>query len=167
MTHEPLAGRRLTAEDDRPATTWSAAFQRLAEAGTYWLATVREDGSPHVMPVLAVQAEGSLYFSASAGTQKARNLRRDHRCTLTAQAASTDLVVEGDAAIVRDAAALGAVATAYATKYGWTVEVRDGGLYGEGAPTAGPPPYDVYLLTPRKAFALPTDDAEAGTTWQF
>jgi Pyridoxamine 5'-phosphate oxidase len=40
---------------------------------TYWLATVRPDGRPHVMPILAVWVNGMLFFAAGQGTRKARN----------------------------------------------------------------------------------------------
>jgi Pyridoxamine 5'-phosphate oxidase len=40
--------------DDASATAWAEGRRRLAEGDTYWLATVRPDGRPHVMPVLAV-----------------------------------------------------------------------------------------------------------------
>jgi hypothetical protein len=35
---------------------------------TYWLATVRPDGRPHVMPILAVWVNGMLFFAAGQGT---------------------------------------------------------------------------------------------------
>ena len=39
---------------------WAAARQRLVEAETYLLATVRPDARPHVVPVLAVWLDGIL-----------------------------------------------------------------------------------------------------------
>jgi hypothetical protein len=54
-----------------------------------------------------------------------------------------DLVVEGTAAKVSDEARLRRVAEVYMTKYGWPVSVRDRAFYGDGAPTEGPPPYEV------------------------
>ena len=60
------------------------------------------------------------------------------------------------------------VADAYAAKYGWEVAVGDGALKGaEGAPTAGPPPYDVYELEPRTVVGLPADDRLTPTRWRF
>jgi hypothetical protein len=38
---------------------------------------------------------------------------------------------------------------------GWPLEVRDGGVFGPNAPTAGPPPYAVYALMPTTVFGLP------------
>jgi hypothetical protein len=52
--HEPVAAQPFSADDARPLATWPEARRRLEEADTYWLATVRADGRPHVVPVLAV-----------------------------------------------------------------------------------------------------------------
>ena len=49
---EPVAEQPYLAEDTTP-TPWALARQRLAEADAYWLATVRSDGPPHLVPVLA------------------------------------------------------------------------------------------------------------------
>ena len=49
----PAAEQPYLAEDTTP-TPWAEARERLAEADTYWLATVRPDGLPHLAPLLAV-----------------------------------------------------------------------------------------------------------------
>jgi PPOX class probable F420-dependent enzyme len=152
-------------------TPWATARAHLEEAtATYWLATVRPNGAPHVMPVLAVWVDGRLFFSAGARTRKARNLARDPRCVVTVEKEPpVDLVVEGEASIVRDDATLARVADAYASIYDWHVTVRQGALHHDagGAPTAGPPPYDAYEVTPTVAFGLPLDEKIAPTRWRF
>lgn len=64
------------------ATPWAEARERLVQADSWWLATVQPNGHPHVVPVLAVWADGVLHFAASANSRKARNLmhssQRDH-----------------------------------------------------------------------------------------
>jgi hypothetical protein len=76
-------------------------------------------------------------------------------------------VVEGTAAKVSDETRLHRVAEAYWAKYGWQVTVRDGAFYADGAPTAGPPPYEVYEVTPAMAFGFPTDETFSPTRWRF
>lgn len=164
---EPLSAQPFSADDARPLTPWAEARGRLGEAETYWLATVCPDGRPHVMPVLAVWADGALHFIAGSSSRKARNLARDARCAITAGAPALDLVVEGEAAKVNDEATLHRAAAAYASKYGWHVDVRDGAFYADGAPTAGPPPYDVYEVTPAKIFGFGTDESFNATRWRF
>ena len=59
------------------------------------------------------------------------------------------------------------VAEAYDAKYGWRLTVRDGAFHdAEGAPTAGPPPYDVYELIPTTAYGFGTDGTFAPTRWR-
>jgi hypothetical protein len=86
---------------------------------------------------------------------------------VTVNAEAIDLVVEGTAQIVRDNTTLGNVAGLYAAKYGWHVTIRDGAFYGDGAPTAGPPPYAVYELTPAKILGFGTDGSLSPTRWRF
>ena len=76
-------------------------------------------------------------------------------------------MVEGTAAKVSDGAWLRRVAKVYMTKYGWPVSVRDGAFYGDGAPTAGPPPYEVYEVIPTTVFGLPWDETSNPTRWRF
>jgi nitroimidazol reductase NimA-like FMN-containing flavoprotein (pyridoxamine 5'-phosphate oxidase superfamily) len=180
--HEPLSAEPMVRADPDPwyvpdddvpgattATTWAKARVSLQKStATYWLATVRPNGAPHVMPVLAVWVDGRLFFSAGERTRKARNLARDSRCVLTVEEEPVDLVVEGEASIVRDDATLARVADAYASIYSWQVTVRQGALDAAGgAPTAGPPPYDVYEVTPAVAFGLPVGEGLVPTRWRF
>jgi hypothetical protein len=73
----------------------------------------------------------------------------------------------GDTLKVDDAAALQRMGEAYADKYGWDVEVRGGALHGDGAPTAGPPPYEVYALMPSTVFGFGADESFSPTRWSF
>lgn len=153
---------------DGPAPTpWSLALAELRTARTFWVATTCPDGRPHVVPVLAVVSDGALHVAASPSTRKVKNLTRDGRVSVTAQGRELDLVVEGDARLVRDARELAAVVAAYEDTYGWPVEVRDGALHGEGAPTAGPPPYRVFRISPRRAFGFPVTGSTTPTRWLF
>jgi len=155
-------------EDASTPTDWLTARSIVEQTrATYWLATVRRDGSPHVMPILAVWVDGRLFFCTGGGTLKARNLAREPRCVITVEQEPLDLVVEGVAEITRDAATLQRVAEAYASVYDWHVTVRGGALEGEGAPTAGPSPRDVYELAPRTVFGLPLDGTITPTRWAF
>jgi hypothetical protein len=149
------------------ATAWSEAACRLAAADGYWLASTRPDGRPHLVPVLAVWLDGALHFATGPQTRKGRNLRRDPRCVLSTRQPELDLVVEGVATRVVDEAVLRRVAEEYAAKYAWPAEARAGALAGEGAPSAGPPPYEIHRLDPVIAFGFPTDEAFAPTRWAF
>jgi nitroimidazol reductase NimA-like FMN-containing flavoprotein (pyridoxamine 5'-phosphate oxidase superfamily) len=154
-------------EDSDQGAGWNQAVDQLQGASTFWVATTHPTGRPHVVPVLAVVSGGSLHFAAGPATQKGRNLARDARLSVTTRGEDLDVVVEGDARTVRDERSLADVVAAYLDKYGWVVELRDGRLHGEGAPTAGPPPYDVYRLTPHRPFGFPAGGEATPTRWRF
>jgi hypothetical protein len=161
------AGAPFRASGSAPVP-WSQGSRELAAGETYWLATAGPAGVPHVRPVLAVWLDDVLYFASGASTRKARNLVRDPRCALAVSTPLLDLVLEGHAALERDPAVLRRVAGAYAAKYGWHVTVRDGAFHGaEGAPTAGPPPYDVYAVRPQVVYGHTADGTLTSTRWTF
>jgi hypothetical protein len=163
---QPVSSQRLSAADT-PVPLWKEARSRLEESQFYWLATVRPDGQPHVMPVLAVWLDGALHFSAGPASRKGRNLARDPRCVITVDSDDLHLVVEGATMRISDLARLRRVAEVYLSKYGWQVTVRDGAFYGDGAPTAGPPPYEVYEVTPTTVFSFGTDESYGANRWHF
>jgi nitroimidazol reductase NimA-like FMN-containing flavoprotein (pyridoxamine 5'-phosphate oxidase superfamily) len=160
----------IPANAGAPVIPWAEARSRLAEAFTYWLATVHPDGRPQIRPVLAVWVAGALHTTTSPAARKGRNLAGNPRCSLAVHGDGLDLVVEGTMAKVTDQARLHPVAEAYATKYGWPVSVRGGAFHAEGAPTAGPPPYAVYQVIPVVVFGFGTEDDRYGprsTRWDF
>jgi hypothetical protein len=165
---QPGAAHPLLGDASMP-TQWPRAREHLERStATYWLATVRPDGRPHVRPVLAVWVEGGLYFCAGEGTRKARNLALDSRCALAVELEPVDVVVEGVAEQILDADLLHRMADEYAATFDWHVTVRDGAFHDtEGAPTAGPPPYDVYEVIPTTAFGFGTGESFSPTRWDF
>lgn len=146
---------------------WTQARKLLAEARFYWLATVHPEGQPHARPVLAVWWDGTLFFSAREASRKGRNLAKNPHCSVTVESEIAHLVVEGKASIVSDESRLREVAAVYAAKYGWEVDVQDGAFYGNGAPTAGPPPYKLYELTPTRVLGFGADVTFNPTIWHF
>ena len=80
-----------------------------------------------------------------------------------------DLTVEGEATLVTDAATIADMAARWAAG-GWPARVDDTGLSltaEYNAPSAGPPPWYVYRLTPRAATALATIGPGGATRWRF
>jgi len=164
-----------------PLLDWSAIESRL-RAGlsqapgtggpsrhTCWLATINPDGTPHVTGIGALWANACFWFETGKGTRKGKNLARDPRCTLSMAAQEFDLVVEGAATIVTDQATVADLVARWAAE-GWPARVDDTGLgltAEYSAPSAGPPPWHVYRLTPRTATALGTVDRGGATRWRF
>ena len=166
---------------DSPLLDWAPIQARLAaglgqapgtggpDRHTCWLATINPDGSPHVTGIGALWANGCWWFETGKGTRKGKNLARDSRCTLSVAAREFDLVVEGEATLVTDAATVADLAARWAAA-GWPARTDDTGvaLTAEfSAPSAGPPPWHVYRLTPRTATAVGTIDPGGATQWRF
>lgn len=164
-----------------PLLDWNRVADRLAggltqapgtggpDRHTCWLATINGDGSPHVTGVGALWADGAFWFETGEATRKGRNLARDPRCTLSVATREFDVVVEGEARMVTDPATVATMAARWAAG-GWPARVDDSGsaiTADYSAPSAGPPPWRVYRLTPRRATALLTVDPGGATRWRF
>jgi hypothetical protein len=97
MSREGRGTRAASEEGNSQPLDWSEAQRRFAKGGWFWLATVRADGAPHVVPVPA-EWGGSTFFVASKDTaRKSHHLDADGRCVLTHDAGDLHLVVEGTA----------------------------------------------------------------------
>jgi hypothetical protein len=167
--------------DGAATTPWDVARDRLANPEvprTSWLATVRTDGRPHLVPVIAFWIQGGLHFVAGEDTQKGRNLAHDGHCVIgigSTTLPSLDLVVEGLAEPIADEEAVRR-ATEELGSNNWPLEVRGAEVFGPHAPTAGPPPYRIYRVVPTRAFGLPgmvgmeqfkPEDLPKPTRWDF
>jgi nitroimidazol reductase NimA-like FMN-containing flavoprotein (pyridoxamine 5'-phosphate oxidase superfamily) len=169
MANQDPAAEVLTPEQ-AAAIPWADALGRLSDSRFYWLATTGPDSAPHVRPVLAVWFDGALHSTSSPTAVKARNLARNPNCSVTVRTDDLDLVLEGRAAKVTDEPTLRQVGHGYREKYEWPVTVRDGAFDAAyGAPTAGPPPYELYRIDPGVVFGFGTDDAlgPRTTRWRF
>jgi PPOX class probable F420-dependent enzyme len=164
-----------------PLLDWGAIETRLdrgvsqaPEAGgpnrhTCWLATINPDGSPHVTGVGALWTDGSFWFETGERSRKGRNLARDPRCTLSVATHEFDLVVEGEAHRTTDPPTVAAMAKRWSAE-GWPARVDETGIAltaDYSAPSAGPPPWIVYRLTPHSATALATVEPGGATRWSF
>jgi hypothetical protein len=149
--------------DGLPPVSWDAVVEKLDagsapapdahNARTTWLATVNQDGSPHVTAVGAVWLDGTFWFQTGTGTRKRRNVERDPRCSIAMSIRDADVVVEGEATRVTDAASVARAASAWA-EGGWPAEPDESGsgiTAPFNAPSQGPPPWNVYRIEPRSA----------------
>jgi pyridoxine/pyridoxamine 5'-phosphate oxidase len=156
-----------------PPIPWSRALKQLEAAPdtqtprSTWLSTVRPDGRPHVAAVGALWVDGRFYFTSGAGTRKSRNLAANPNCVLSSALPDLDLVVEGRASKVTDQATLERLAQRYAAQ-GWPARATDGALTAEfSAPSAGPPPWELFVVTAVVAFAVATAKPYGAMRWRF
>jgi hypothetical protein len=180
MTAERAPDTQTAMIDGQAETTrWDVALDRLqhpAPGQNHWLATVRPDGSPHLMPIIAFWIDCAFHFLAGESTRKGRNLAADDRCVIATgnlTMPSMDLIVEGRARPVTDEATVRRLAQEFGGE-GWPLEARGSEVHGPHGPTAGPPPYAIYRLEPKTVFGLPgmhgmfdDDRHHAPTRWTF
>jgi hypothetical protein len=148
---------------------WSRAQQQLeaATGGTTFLATVRPDGRPHVAGIGALWVDGRFYIVSGAATRKSQNLAERADCVISVGLPDLDLVVEGTASKVTDVPTLERLAERYDAQ-GWPATVEDGAFTAPySAPSAGPPPWDLYEITPKTAFGVATAEPHGAMRWDF
>lgn len=151
------------------AIPWSRALEILNAGfdGTCWLATTRPDGRPHVAGIGALWLDEKFYIVTGARTRKGRNLANNPSCVISVALKGLDLAVEGRAVKVTDDATLHRLAKRYADQ-GWPATVKDGAFTAPySAPSAGPPPWDLYVMTPTTAFGVATAEPHGATRWRF
>jgi hypothetical protein len=163
-----------------PLLDWDAITARLGQGltqapdtggpnrHTCWLATIDADGSPHVTGIGALWVDGAFWFETGQRTRKGRNVARDPRCTISVATAGFDLVVEGTAQLVTDAATVERLAAVWSED--WPVTTDESGVALTApfsAPSAGPPPWHVYKIEARTATALLTVEPGGATRWTF
>jgi len=123
--------RRFSDPSAEP-TPWATTETALQSAELYWITTVREDGRPHVTPLIGLWHDGALHFCTGLREQKFRNLEHNDRVAMTTGtntwAQGLDVVVEGTTTQITDNAELQRIADAYVAKYGevWRFTVGDG-----------------------------------------
>ncbi len=75
--------------------TWPQVEERLIAAQHYWMATVRPDGTPHVVPRWGVWLDGRFFYDGAPTTRHARNLVDNPACSLNLESGTETVIVEG------------------------------------------------------------------------
>lgn len=176
-----MKARNLATSYNLPLLDWSKVQARLEQPitqapgtggpnhHTIWLATINPDGSPHVTGVGALFGEGTFWFQSGDATQKARNLARDPRCSLSLATNDFDLAVDGRAIKVTDPRTVAKMVSRWVAA-GWPARVDETGtgLTADfNAPSAGPPPWFVYRVIPRAATVISSAEPGGATRWTF
>lgn len=87
----------------RPTRTlgWDEVRARLEASPHYWVATVRPDGRPHLVPKDGLWLDGRLWFGGSPNTVNHRNLTEDGNVAVHVGDGTSCAIVEGVADLVR------------------------------------------------------------------
>lgn len=169
MTTPATRLNRQFSDREATATGWEETRQALEQAELFWISTVRTDGRPHVTPIVAVWAEGAIWFSTGEGEQKFANLRANpHLVVMTGCNGwdrGLDVVVEGEAVLVTEDGTLSRIAPVFASRWDgrWQYVARDGAFSdhdGHGRAM-------VFRVTPVKVFAHSKGDPFGETRHRF
>jgi hypothetical protein len=127
---------------------WTDLSQRLAEAQRYWLATVRPDGRPHVVPTDGLWVDNAFWFGGSAETVHHRNLCGNGAAAIHLEDSTQAIIVEGQARLTTPSLAQAhALAALSKSKYGFAAPVETCMA-------------EIWLLSPTRVLAwtnFPTD----------
>jgi PPOX class probable F420-dependent enzyme len=180
IRHKGMDARNLATLYDLPTLDWAPISARLDQGltqapgtggpnrHTCWLATLNADGSPHVTGVGALWVDGTWWFETGRGTRKGRNIARDPRCSLSVATEEFDVTVTGEASLVTDPATVARLAAVWAEDWPCRVDESGVALTADfSAPSAGPPPWYVYRISPQRATALATTGDGGATAWTF
>jgi pyridoxamine 5'-phosphate oxidase-like protein len=140
-------------ETDAPAD-WATVAAALTSAELYWLTTVRDDGRPHVTPLVGLWSDDAFVFCTGPEEQKARNLAHGQDVAVTTGTntwkSGLDVVVEGRAERVTDVGDITALADVYREKYRGDWDFTPGADgFGHGDNLA-----HVFRVVPQKVLAF-------------
>ena len=113
---------------------------RLGRESTIWVATVRDNGRPHLVPVWFIWLDGKIYIATGSETQKFANLYYNQSIALSLPNTENVLIIEGEAHVA-DYQTVDALADYFYHKYEWDFRHDDSALWR------------LIEITPRKIMA--------------
>lgn len=134
---------------------------------TWFLGTTGTSGRPHAAGVGAMWVDGDLYFTSSDTTKKSRDLSANPFASISVSLDGIDLVFEGKAERVTDRSTLETVTSRY-REGGWPATVEGDAVTAPfSAPSAGPPPWNLYRLAFERVIGVASAEPNGATTWRF
>lgn len=104
---------------------WEWARERIERSRSYWIATTRPDGRPHVMPVWGAFVDGRVVFGTARKSRKARNLGERPDVVVHLESGDEVVILEGIAEETNDLELLGRAADVFEAKYDWRPGLDD------------------------------------------
>ena len=83
------------ADEGKGLLPWSWAEERLRGKHIWWLASLRPNGTPHLMPVWAVWLGDGVAFSTDPSSRKARNIAANPSVSIVPERGTQSVIVEG------------------------------------------------------------------------
>ena len=137
---------------------WAEISRKMTEARNYWVATTRQNGKPHAMPVWGVWLDETFYFGTGVDSVKARNLRHNPTIVVHLESGDDVTILEGTAVEITNKSLLQHI---YFDVYGPKYDLDMSAQAEDGA---GP----TFALKPTLAFAwLESDFPNTATRYRF
>jgi F420H(2)-dependent biliverdin reductase len=99
-------------------------IERLRAERNIWLATVRADGRPHLVPIWFVWHDERCYVCTQESV-KSRNLRANPKCSFALEDGNKPVLAEGEAEFL-NAPFPEPVLAEFKRKYDWTINTDPG-----------------------------------------
>jgi len=96
------------------------AIKRLQEAPIVWMATVRPDGRPHLVPVWFAFADDKIYCCIEPGSVKGKNLLANPQTSVALEEGKHPIICEGQADFLAQPWPA-PVVRAFVSKYDWDI----------------------------------------------
>lgn len=93
---------------------------RLLTEKNIWLATVRPDGRPHLIPIWFVWLNEKFYICTESKSVKIKNIQANPRVSVALENGTQPAIAEGTARILQQPYPVGLLA-AFKDKYEWDV----------------------------------------------
>ena len=97
--------------------------RRLQTEQNLWLATVRPNGTPHLVPIWFVWVSGKIYLCTEADSVKVHNLRQNPHVSIALEDGTQPIMIEGLAQPIGTAPQ--PVSEAFKKKYDWDITSDD------------------------------------------
>lgn len=94
---------------------------RLEQEKNVWLATVRPDGRPHLIPIWFVWFDGFIWIATARDSVKVGNVLANPRVAVALEDGDRPVIIEGRCEDVSDPARLDALAPAFISKFDWDI----------------------------------------------
>lgn len=98
--------------------------QRLLTARNIWMATVRPNGTPHLVPIWFIWINERIYICTAPESIKARNLRANPHVSVSLEDGNNPLVVECTAKLL-DKPFPDEVVRLFKSKFDWNILTDD------------------------------------------
>ncbi|MCL6511182.1 MAG: pyridoxamine 5'-phosphate oxidase family protein [Anaerolineae bacterium] len=93
---------------------------RLLSERNIWLATVRPDGRPHLVPIWFVWVRERIYICTESRSVKVRNIAANPRASAALENGNQPIIAEGRATVLHRPYP-GDVVAEFKQKYGWDI----------------------------------------------